>query len=782
MNLRTRTSILLLPVIALSYALSAWWIYQEERATLIQLEKSKLEQKITALHSSISNYKSFQDAYLMSLLDGDLLAQFLIDTNNIYRSNILQRHMESSLGRFSAAEEPFLSLLVLDEKNEVILHLENSQDPFAEVSPRQMAAAMTLRQDKTISSATGHFDADGHLMLYQSLAIDLRTLQAPILSQIGQAGLMVVALEAKSVSSGLRNLQKTYNADIHFSSETLANKKSALFADMSFMIPLGGPNAVKLSIPGDYFEAPLIELRSRLMLLSIISCLATFLLLQFLVAKFVTAPIARLDLQLDELLSERRSDISYSSSNDEIGRLARKFQSLYTRLLASFNENYRKARMDILTGLPNRMAFNEQARELFDHYDSNRIISVCYIDVDNFKYINDKYGHEVGDRVLGQVAKGLNESVETCFSDHSPHSGAYRLSGDEFVVLAMDANEEQIRDCANSILSLFEGGLTVANASYPVTVSLGVASTQSEHCSLSELMSNVDLAMYQAKKSGKNRIAKYSETLARQHRRMQNIELAIKSPGFEDELHLCYMPIVDRQLRLCSIEVLLRWTSKTLGNVPPDEFIPLAESIGAFAKIDLWVIEQVFKNESTLRESFPMVKYVSINISSAELNSITFVDDLAILAGRYDISSGFFVLEVTETFATGNQEQVHENLNRIRGLGFRIAIDDFGTGYTSVMQMLDYPADAIKFDRSLIKRISQQTNIETAKALVELCKMQGLLVVAEGIETERQSVLFNDIGCSYQQGYFYGQPLSLENLESWLDTHTKQLEESNLIY
>lgn len=781
MNLRTRTSLLLLPVIALNYALSAWWIYQGEKATLIQLEKAKLEQRITALHSSISNYKSFQEAYLMSLVDGDLLAQFLLDTNNIYRSNILQRHMESSLGRFDASKEPFFSLLVLDEKNEPMLYLENSQDPFAEISDRSIAIAQKFRNSKALSNATMRLDADGSLTLYKSLAVDLRTLQAPILSQIVHSGLLIVAIEAKSVSRSLKDLQDSYRAQIYFPDQEDAETKSGGFVeDMNFVIPLGGPQAVKLRVPGDYFDEPLQDLRTRLLLLSIISCLATFLLLQYLVAKFITAPIATLDRQLDELLSERRSNISYSSSNNEVGRLARKFQSLYTRLLASFNENYQKARIDTLTGLPNRMAFNEQANELFSQFDRSKAISVCYIDVDNFKYINDKYGHEIGDRVLRQVAKGLSQSVSEYFSDRS-QSSAYRLSGDEFVVLALDVSEEDIRGCGQSILALFENGLLVGEASYPVTVSLGTASTQSEQCTLSELMSNVDLAMYQAKKSGKNCIAKYSETLARQHRRMQNIELAIKSPGFEEELHLNYMPIVDRNKRLRSLEVLLRWNSPTLGMVPPDEFIPLAESIGAFSRIDLWVIEQVFINAPMLLETFPMVKYVSINISSAELNSITFVDELASLAERHEVSNGYFVLEVTETFATGNQEQVHENLSRIRSLGFRIAIDDFGTGYTSVMQMLNYPADAIKFDRSLIKRISQQQNVATAKALVELCKLQGLLVVAEGIETEEQFELLNDIGCSYQQGYFHGKPQTITTLNEWIEEQAALGESCNLV-
>ena len=765
MNLRTRTSLLLLPVIVISYALSSWWIYQQERGTLLELEVAKLEQKLSSLHSGYMDFRNFQDAYLMSLIEGDLLAQYLSEPDNIYRLRMLQRHMDSALKRQLSQSKPYLSILILNADNQQLLYLENSLDPFAEVSTEEVQFARQLRTQGFAKRSSVHIDSNEEMYLYQAITLDESTYKQPLPSQLDEALIVVVAIKADGLLQSLDRLRNLYDAEVRYIESSEKSPKIVGGLNFEFKLKLSDLDSISFNVPKSHFDGVLKDLRLRMVLLTFLFALLTYLLLQSLVARFITVPIADLDSQLDELIQNKRKEIFVAQNTGEVGRLARKFQELYVRLTNSYRQSYKQAREDSLTGLANRVAFNEMAARLFERVQDAAAVYICYIDIDNFKLVNDKYGHEVGDRLLRAVSKRLSGIIEEHNLDGSRQVAVFRLSGDEFVILAADCSKQEVYDCAESVLAVFKSGFAIDEETFPVTVSIGLAVSNGE-LSFSELMSNVDLAMYQAKKSGKNCISAYSEDLAQQHRRMQEIELELKSDSFERELQIYYMPIVDAQGKLCALEALLRWNSETLGPVPPDEFIPLAESIGAFEKIDLWVVSRVFKDFSELNNTLPTVNRVSINISSAELNSLTFVDKLNRLAKYYRVVNQYYVLEVTETFASGSNEQVLDNLKGIRKLGFRTAIDDFGTGYTSLMQMLDYPVDVIKFDRSLINRIGQQENAETARSLVNLCKLQGLFVVAEGIETKDQSDLFNEIGCDYQQGYFHGKPAPLESLQA----------------
>jgi len=732
---------------------------------LLELEVAKLEQRLSSLHSDYMAFRNFQDAYLMSLVEGDLLAQYLSEPDNIYRLRVLQRHMDSALKRQLSQSKPYLSILILNADNQQLLYLENSLDPFAEVSTEEIQFARQLRAEGVDKRSSVHIDSKEEMYIYQAITLDESTYKQPLPSQLSEALIVVVAIKSEGLLQSLDRLRNLYDAEIRYIKNNEKSLNTAGGLNFEFELKLSDLDSISFNVPRSHFDGVLKDLRLRMVLLTFLFALLTYLLLQSLVARFITVPIADLDSQLDELIKNERKEIVVAQDTGEIGRLAKKFQELYVRLTNSYRQSYKQAREDSLTGLSNRVAFNEMASRLFSRSLDIAPVYICYIDVDNFKYVNDKYGHEVGDKLLCSVSKRLNATVEEHNRDGRHQVGVFRLSGDEFVILAADCSKQEMTDCAEAVLKMFKSGFAIDEETYPVTVSIGLAVSSSD-LSFSELMSNVDLAMYQAKKSGKNCIAYYSEELAQQHRRMQEIELELKGDRFDKELQIHYTPIVDAQGKLCALEALLRWNSETLGSVPPDEFIPLAESIGAFEKIDLWVISRVFKDFSVLNNTLPTVSRVSINISSAELNSLTFVDKLNRLAKYYRVVNQYYVLEVTETFATGNNEQVMDNLKNIRKLGFRTAIDDFGTGYTSLMQMLDYPVDVIKFDRSLINRIGQKGSAETARSLVNLCKLQGLFVVAEGIETKVQSELFNDIGCDYQQGYFHGKPALLESLQA----------------
>ncbi|MGB0733506.1 MAG: putative bifunctional diguanylate cyclase/phosphodiesterase, partial [Pontibacterium sp.] len=423
---------------------------------------------------------------------------------------------------------------------------------------------------------------------------------------------------------------------------------------------------------------------------------------------------------------------------------------------------------DSLTGLPNRSAFQEHARNnLVRVNQANTSLSVIYIDLDNFKFVNDKYGHEIGDALLIAVADSFAKIVRP-FGNGAE---TYRLSGDEFVALLPFADHQAAQRTGLEIIELFKSGYSFSLGHFPVTVSLGVATYPNDGTTLSKLTSNADLAMYQAKKSGKNRLATYSRQLAAEDRRIREIDTRLKALNCDDEFCIVYMPISDPSGRICGCEALLRWESPVLGAVPAADFIPIAESTGSFKKIDTWVLDRTFQDAAAIFERLPADGQIAINISSAQLASSQFVNVLSQLVKKHRIPPHKFTLEITETFELHKNTSVLDRLNDLRKLGFKVAIDDFGTGYTSLMQMVDYPVDSIKFDMHLTQRITTPEKQGIGIALIALCHLQNMHVVAEGIEEAEQLAFLCDAGCDFLQGFYLGEPLPLDAWLAWLDTH-----------
>jgi len=244
--------------------------------------------------------------------------------------------------------------------------------------------------------------------------------------------------------------------------------------------------------------------------------------------------------------------------------------------------------------------------------------------------------------------------------------------------------------------------------------------------------------------------------------------MALKSLNVH-ELELYYMPIVDAQTgKIKSLEALLRWFSNSLGSVSPAEFIPLAENIGAYHKIDLWVLEQAFRESQKLREHFGESLKISINISAAELSRADFAEKLHYLVDKYQVLPSMFILEITETFYK-DQDHSTPELSLLRDLnkiGFLLALDDFGAGYTSLIQLVEFPISIVKLDRSFIEKTMVNGKETVLQSLVEFCHSQQLRVTAEGVETKEYSKKLQQAGCDYLQGYYYSKPLPPDKLKS----------------
>ena len=277
--------------------------------------------------------------------------------------------------------------------------------------------------------------------------------------------------------------------------------------------------------------------------------------------------------------------------------------------------------------------------------------------------------------------------------------------------------------------------------------------------------------MYQAKRAGKNQVARYSEELDQIVRRRTQIERALRNGEFDDEFHLMYQPYFDRSGKsIVGVEALLRWESPKMGKVNPGEFIPISEKTGLFGKIDRWVILQAFKDFVALQNCFDHPIQLSINLSSAELDSLQLARDIQHAAKQYSVIPGLVDFEITETFATDSQS--YSLLHELSLMGFKLAIDDFGSGYTSITQLVEYPVQKIKLDREFLTALIKTNNQKVVKPLVDLCHSQSMIVTAEGIESQEMHQWLAENQCDYMQGYFLSPPVSLSELK-FLDSSTQ---------
>ena len=424
-------------------------------------------------------------------------------------------------------------------------------------------------------------------------------------------------------------------------------------------------------------------------------------------------------------------------------------------------ELQRLAHHDVLTGLPNRRDFTQHLKHAV--YRAKRTkthIAVMFIDLDNFKKINDTLGHDVGDRLLQQLSSRLRYSVRT--SDYIA-----RLGGDEFAAIFEEfQSPETIGQLATKIKEILEKEVIIDSHSMTITMSIGIAVYPFAGNSENNLVKSADIAMYRAKKAGKDQYKFYTETLDQKIKRIHQIEQQLKNAITTNQLYLYYQPIFSTKTKkLTTVEALIRWNNPLLNHPMPDEFIPIAEQSTLINQLGQWVLEQALKDihELTKIDPFSDIK-LSINISAKQILNQQFIPQMQDFASEVADPSKF-ILEITETAVMEDINAIEKTLTKISKLGFQIAIDDFGTGYTSLIYLKQLPIDYLKIDKAFIHNLITDNNDRSiVTAIINLSKSLGFTCVAEGIEDESQLDFLVQMECDYFQGYLYAKPMSLTDL------------------
>jgi diguanylate cyclase (GGDEF)-like protein len=419
---------------------------------------------------------------------------------------------------------------------------------------------------------------------------------------------------------------------------------------------------------------------------------------------------------------------------------------------------------DTLTGLPNRTLILDRVEQMLVRSRRNQTpVAALFVDLDNFKSINDTLGHGAGDELLQAVAARLDGIVRAT-------DALGRLGGDEFVVIAEElslaAGPEVI---AERLLEALKEPFKLAEQETRLTVTASIGIALGERASAEDLLRDADIAMYQAKWAGRNRYVVFESGMQDAVQNRMELEMDLRDALEKDEFYLVYQPTFDlRNMSPTGVEALIRWNSPTRGLVQPNDFIPLLEETGLIVEIGKWVLNEACRQGAAWREAgYPIS--MAVNISGRQLDVDEFIADVQSALLESGLDPCALTIEITETTLMRNAEETARRLTAIKELGVRIAIDDFGTGYSSLAHLQRFPVDALKIDRSFITGLAHNQEGETLiRSLVQLGKALSIETLAEGIEQPQELTLLRDEQCDSGQGFLFAKPLDVPASEEFL--------------
>jgi len=425
-----------------------------------------------------------------------------------------------------------------------------------------------------------------------------------------------------------------------------------------------------------------------------------------------------------------------------------------------------QAAHDSLTGLVNRWQFGQRLEQAIQHSaQESQPFALLLLDLDDFKAINDGYGHAAGDQVLIEVARRIKSVLRA-----SDVVG--RLGGDEFTVLLPSISHEQdVPSTATKLLQLLREPYRVQGFELTCGASAGVALFPQDARDAETLMRYADMAMYHSKERGRGHYALYTppmgEKMAEKVLLHDRLKLALAYGG----LSLHYQPQVDVfSGEVIGAEALLRWTDPTLGEIPPSRFIPVAEATGLILPLGLWVLNTVCRQIVAWQEAGTPLR-VAVNVSVQQLQQPEWPDQLQEILQRHNVPADLLELELTESEAMADPVLANKSLNRIKALGMSITLDDFGTGYSSLAYLQQLPISRIKIARDFVEPMLEgDTQAALVRAVIELSHALGMTVVAEGVESPEQLRRLHHYGCDIVQGWLYAKAMPAQEMPRWMGT------------
>ncbi len=430
------------------------------------------------------------------------------------------------------------------------------------------------------------------------------------------------------------------------------------------------------------------------------------------------------------------------------------------------------ANHDTLTGLPNRAMFNSNLQGAIARAArSDTMLAVFFIDLDNFKQVNDTLGHPFGDSVLRESVRrfsGLVRDGDTLA----------RFGGDEFVLLVENLKDTaNVQTIAQKLLSVLEPRATIEGSDVNLSASIGVCVYPADGKDSAALLANADIAMYQAKASGRKQFCIFSASMSDRAAEKYQMEAALRRALDENRFRMHYQPKIDIVSgRVTGVEALIRWEHPELGLVSPDRFIPLAEETGLIIAIGKWTLNEVCARSKAWEEMGIPPMIMSINLSGSQLMHPEFVRECAAALKATGRKPELFELEITESMVMQNPERATQLMDELRAIGIRLAIDDFGTGYSSLAYLKQFPVHTLKVDQSFVRDLPHNLDdVAITRAVIAMAHSLNMNVIAEGVERKEQLTLLEAEGCDEFQGFYCARALPEAELVPFLREHIAKL-------
>jgi diguanylate cyclase (GGDEF)-like protein len=426
-----------------------------------------------------------------------------------------------------------------------------------------------------------------------------------------------------------------------------------------------------------------------------------------------------------------------------------------------------QAQYDNLTGLPNRILLQDRLRQAIEHSGrTSNPMWVAFLDLDRFKFVNDSLGHEAGDNLLIEISKRLQQTIRDTDT-------VARFGGDEFIIILREQMDENLRmGILHRLIEAVATPIKLDEQEIVTTCSIGVAVYPSDGATPDILVKHADIAMYRAKELGKNNFQFFTQHMNEKVTERLRTETHLRRALELNEFLLLYQPKVDLDTKqIVGVEALIRWRSKELGFISPEQFIALAEETGLIVPIGEWVLRTACAQAVAWQKAGFGKLLMSVNLSIRQFRHANLIESISGILKETGLQASCLELELTESQVMNEYENSIKTLHDIKSLGIHLSIDDFGTGYSSLSYLKNLPLDTLKIDKSFIDEITIHSEESPIVAsIISLARNLKLKVVAEGVESHEQVMYLISQGCNEIQGYYFSRPEPVEVLENMLRT------------
>lgn len=779
MTLIKRVRLILLPIVMLIFTLAGYLIYQQSYSSKLDDITNEWLSRLEIFTTEYTLEKQAIKSSLELLLNSPEMISYLSRQNNTFSAYTLEKYVLYKLNSIKKVTPQLLTVQILNEDHEFIISSDDL-GPFEQPQWPLFPKVVLEKNAQPIQELplTQEFAYKSSEAIFELGIIQRFSPEVVYASDITPQNKQFLAISSGQIFAYSRLIRLL---DEHFPigyTLVLRPRTNASYIVNQPYTDYDPYNNYTIEIEGTDFDVELQfedknisqALKStfyRITILMFFLAWVSYAVILFSIRNQVISPLLSLVQSINNQHQNSDMNLSRIQKRNEVAQLNNAYVDLIERVKYS-------AEFDSLTGVANRDTFMGCLEKVIEHRQltrSKKSVYILYIDLDNFKKVNDHFGHHIGDQVLISVAEKFTEVtqnatlIDACGNTNASHYIA-RLAGDEFAIILNNVEHQwQIGVFAAQLNHLFNNGYQLKNKIFDIYASIGISVYPDVAKSPEQLMIYADEAMYHAKSQGQNQYHIFDESTAKNLSQRKLIETELLAALEQDLFNLVYQPIYcTDDLSVAGYEVLLRSPTLAACSIGPDQFIPVAESTGLITAIDLWVIRKAFIQHKRFQEKYNFNGTGAINISAKELTNSRFPSQLQELLDEFDINPETIELEITETSLVDFTEVSQTIFERLKNTGVKLALDDFGTGYTGFNQLSHYPINTLKIDRSFVTNInaSDKASKKTFDVLIQLARIYELKTVVEGVETEDELHYVREYG-DYVQGYHLSKPLDFND-------------------